>query len=141
MSKPALQTAVTVIDKVALIDIKDKKMLVTRSHDNDTWYLPGGKRHAGETDVETLQREIKEELGVTIQPESVRYFDTFEASAHGKPAGTIVRAICYTATYEGPLQPSHEVAEAAYFSYDQKGLTGQVAHYLFDRLVQQGLIA
>jgi 8-oxo-dGTP pyrophosphatase MutT (NUDIX family) len=37
-------------------------ILSTRSRDKDVYYLPGGKRELGETDVQTLVREIREEL-------------------------------------------------------------------------------
>lgn len=48
------------IDKIALIYIKDRKVLSSRSKGKDTYYLPGGKREGDETDQETLIREIIE---------------------------------------------------------------------------------
>ena len=52
----------TLIDKIAWIRLADGKILSTRSRGKDVYYLPGGKREAGETDVQTLVREIREEL-------------------------------------------------------------------------------
>lgn len=57
------------IDKVGGIIIKDKKILVVRKRtkeDFPEFIIPGGKREAGETDQETLERELKEELDVHI---------------------------------------------------------------------------
>jgi len=55
-----------VIDNVALVHIHDRKLLVARSRGKDRWYLPGGKREPGESDEETLTREIREELSVEM---------------------------------------------------------------------------
>lgn len=39
-----------------------------RSHYPDTWDLPGGRVEPGETLVETLRRELEEELGIVVRP-------------------------------------------------------------------------
>lgn len=51
-----------VIDKIAWIHTKDGKILSTLSKGKSTYYIPGGKREGDETDLETLVREVKEEL-------------------------------------------------------------------------------
>lgn len=90
----------TYIDKLAFIDIKDKKVLETLSRGKDTWCIPGDKREAGETDIQALTREVKEELLVDLVPETIKLYGTFETQAHGKPEGTMVRMTCYTAEYQ-----------------------------------------
>ena len=87
------------IDKLAFLYIKDKKILATMSKGKDTWYLPGGKREAGESDTQALIREVKEELSVDLEEPTIKFYGTFEAQAHGKPEGTIVRMTCYTAEF------------------------------------------
>ena len=128
------------IDKLALIEIKNKKLLVTLSKGKDTWYIPGGKRELGESDVQALTREIKEELSVDILPASVKLYGVFEAQAHGKSEGTIVRMTCYSATYTGNLTPSAEIEKLDWFSYSQKSLCSMVDHLIFDNLQRKGLI-
>ena len=128
------------IDKLAFIEIKDQKVLETLSYGKDKWYIPGGKRDSGETDLEALIREVKEELMVDIIPSSVEKYGVFEAQAHGKPEGTIVRMTCYTAKYEGVLTPSAEVEKMDYFDYSQKGRTSVVDQLIFDDLFAKGLI-
>lgn len=103
-----------IIDKLAWIYIKDRKMLSTRSKGKDAWYIPGGKREVGESDKEALIREVKEELTVDLIPETIQYLETFSAQAHGKPEGVMVQMTCYLSNFEGKLIPSAEIAEVAW---------------------------
>src|ERR1700750_1620769 len=111
----------TFIDKLAFIELHDRKILETKSRGKDTWYIPGGKREAGESDEQALIREVKEELSVDIDPATIRYYGTFEAPAHGKAEGTVVRMTCYQATFEGELTPSAEVEFMDWFDYSKRG--------------------
>lgn len=128
------------IDKLAFIELKDRKVLETKSRGKDTWYIPGGKREQDETDVEALVREIREELNVEIDPATVTLYGTFEAQAHGQPEGTMVRMTCYRGTYSGELLPSAEVEMMDWFDYSKKGLTSPVDHLIFDDLKAKNLI-
>lgn len=131
----------TLIDKLAFIDIKDHKILVSLSKGKDTWYIPGGKREGNEMDHAALAREVKEELDVDLIPDTITPYGTFEAQAHGKPEGTIVRMTCYTAHFTGTLKASNEIDKIDYFSHAQKTLTGLVDHIIFDDLKAKGLIS
>jgi len=130
----------TYIDKLAYIYLKDRKVLETRSFGKDTWYIPGGKREGDETDIAALTREVKEELAVDLVPESITHYGTFEAQAHGKAEGTIVRMTCYEADFIGEFQPTSEVEEMAYFSYVDKQRTSPVDQLIFDDLKAKDLI-
>ncbi len=130
----------TCIDKLAFIEIKDRKVLETLSKGKDTWYIPGGKRESGESDEQALIREMKEELSVDLLPETITLYGVFETQAHGKPDGTMVRMTCYTGKYTGTLTPSAEVGKMDYFDYSQKHLTSPVDHLIFDDLYGKGLI-
>ena len=72
------------IDKVAWIQLENGRVLGARSIGKDIYYLPGGKRDTGESDVETLVREVREELSVEIDATSAEHIGTFEAQAHGR---------------------------------------------------------
>lgn len=128
------------IDKIAWIHIVEGKVLGARSHGKDTYYFPGGKREAGETDNETLIREIEEELTVQIQPDSIRSFGTFSAAAHGKAEGVTVRMTCLTADYTGNLSPSAEIAEVAWLSYKDREQVSAVSQIIFDQLHEMKLL-
>ncbi|WP_037360852.1 NUDIX hydrolase [Amycolatopsis orientalis] len=131
----------TVIDKIAWIRFDAGKILSTRSRGKDVYYLPGGKREPGETDLQTLVREIDEELAVAITPGSARYFGTFQAPAHGHAAGTAVRMTCYTAGYRGILTPSSEIAEIVWLTYADRARGSPVDQIIFDHLRETGRIA
>jgi 8-oxo-dGTP diphosphatase len=55
----------------AVIERSDRRLLIGQRRRNDTsplkWEFPGGKLEAGETPEEALARELKEELGTTLQ--------------------------------------------------------------------------
>ncbi|MBU6321425.1 MAG: NUDIX domain-containing protein [Patescibacteria group bacterium] len=128
------------IDKLAFIEIRDRKVLETCSYGKDKWYIPGGKREGGETDQEALIREMKEELLVDLKPETIKHFGTFEAQAHGKPEGIVVRMTCYSAEYEGELTPSAEVEKMDWFDYSKREEVSPVDQLIFDDLKSKDLI-
>jgi 8-oxo-dGTP diphosphatase len=127
-----------VIDKVAWVRLEDGKILSTRSKGKDAYYLPGGKREAGESDRETLIREIREELTVAVLPETVTPLGVYEAQAHGHAAGTVVRMTCYEGDYDGTLAPSSEIAEVVWLSYADRDSVSPVDQIIFDDLRAQG---
>lgn len=130
----------TYIDKLAWLYIKDGKLLVTLNRGKDTWYIPGGKRQGSETDQEALTREVMEELKVPLKLNTIKYYGTFEAQAHGKPEGTIIRMTCYQAEYEGELTPDSEVEKLDFFTYAQRGQASVVDNLIFDELHARGLV-
>ncbi|SFW64542.1 NUDIX hydrolase [Amycolatopsis australiensis] len=126
------------IDKVAWIHVVDGRVLVARSRGKDKFYLPGGKREPGETDAETLVREIREELAVEITPSTIRPAGTFEGQAHGKAEGTLVRTAAYSAEYRGTLEASSEIEEIAWLGYADRPRVSLVAQLIFDHLHDAG---
>jgi hypothetical protein len=54
------------IDKLAFIDIHDRKVLTTLSKGKDIWYIPGGNR---------------EELSIDLTPETIILYGSLNASA------------------------------------------------------------
>lgn len=105
------------IDKIAFIYLKNGKILSTLSKGKDAYYIPGGKRKVSETDEETLIRECKEELTINILKDTIKYYGTFKAQAHGKAEGIIVKMTCYTADFEGTLKPDSEIEEIKWLDY------------------------
>jgi 8-oxo-dGTP diphosphatase len=128
------------IDKLAFIEIQNRRVLETCSFGKDKWYIPGGKREGNESDEEALIREVKEELLADLVPETITHYGTFEAQAHGKPEGTVVRMTCYTAKYNGELSPSTEVEKLDWFDYSRRNDVSPVDQLIFDDLKAKNLI-
>ena len=129
------------IDTVAWVLIEDARILCARPRGKDVFYIPGGKREGAETDLETLVREIREELTVRLDPATVAHVGTYEAGGPGLPAGAVVRMSCYTGEYRGTLAPSAEIDETAWFSYADRHLVPPVDQLLFDDLKAAGELA
>ncbi len=129
------------IDKLAFIYIKDRKILSTRSKGKDAWYIPGGKREGNESDQQALLREVKEELTVDLKPSTITYLETFKAQAHGKPEGVFVQMTCYTADFTGEIEPSSEIEEIAWLTSDtDPALLSPVDRIIFAYLKDKNLI-
>ena len=129
-----------VIDKVAFLYLKNGKILSTRSKGKDKYYIPGGKREAGESDIETLVREVKEELSVDIIESSAKLYGVFEAQAHGKAEGVIVKMTCYTAEFAGELKADSEIAEIVWLTTADMEAVSPVDKLIFADLKQKGLL-
>lgn len=107
------------IETVALIHIKGKKLLLVRPKSKKIFYMPGGKPDDGEDNLKALIREIKEEVNIDINPKTVDFYGTFEAQAYGRDKGVMVRVHCYTANHTGEVRSSSEIDEVAYFSHGE----------------------
>lgn len=137
---PLMANGDGVPEKVAWVLVRDALVLVTRSHGRDRFYLPGGHREPGESDVETLVREIDEELRAAIDPGSMVRFGAFEIG-EGHPEHDPFRMICYTAEHRGELIPSREIAEKAWFRYADRGRVSAIDALVFDVLHDAGRLS
>ena len=84
--------------------------------------MPGGKRELDETDEQTLIRECKEELTIDIKEDTIKYYGTFKAQAHGKAEGIIVKMTCYIAEFIGKLKPISPVDKLIFKDLYEKGI-------------------
>jgi len=128
------------IDKLAWIEVKDRKMLSTRTRGRRTWYIPGGKRENNESNVEALTREIQEELSVALVRDSISHYGDFEAQADGHPEGVQVKMQCYTADYTGQLRPAGEIEELDWLTSADLDRVSPVDRLIVERLRAEGKI-
>jgi len=129
-----------VIDKLAWIEIQNKKILSTLSKGKQKFYIPGGKRESKETDHQALIREIKEELDVQLLKDSLNYFGTFQSQADGHPDGIEVKMTCYTGRYEGTLQASSEIETIVWLTFEDIKNVSPVDQIIFHFLRKKELI-
>jgi 8-oxo-dGTP pyrophosphatase MutT (NUDIX family) len=128
------------IDKLALLYLKNGKILCTMSKGKDTWYLPGGKRETGENDEQALRREVREELNVELVDGTITYYGTFSAQAHGKPEGTLVQMTCYTAELSGEPVASSEIERIEFHGYHDDITKSPVDYLIFEDLFEKSLL-
>ena len=97
------------IDIVAAV-IRDEagRVLLVRKRGTTAFMQPGGKRDPGEDDIETLAREIDEELGCQLVPDSIRPLGEFDAISANEP-GFRVRASLYEIAVAGDIAPKAEI--------------------------------
>ena len=53
--------------RIAGLGFRDGHVLVHRAEHEAFWSFPGGRAEVGETSVDTLRREMREELGVDVE--------------------------------------------------------------------------
>jgi ADP-ribose pyrophosphatase YjhB (NUDIX family) len=126
---------------VAWVRVENGRILCARSRGKDVFYIPGGKLETGETELDALLREIKEELAVDLIPETVRNFGTYRAQAHGQADGVVVVMSCYTADYQGTPAASGEIEELDWLGYADRDRVAPVDQLLFDDLLAAGQLA
>jgi 8-oxo-dGTP diphosphatase len=111
-----------------------------RAGDSDAFYLPGGKPEPGETDAEAAAREVLEEVGLDVDPATLRPFVTIDAPAHNRPPGTRVRLVCFTGAADGTPAAASEIAELGWFTSADAHRCAPAIRLLLDELLKAGLI-
>ena len=104
-------------DKVGLLAIKDGKILLCRKkHGTQLLILPGGCREPGEASLETLLREVQEELG-TSKVSGLEYVGTYRHQAAGA-GGKTVQIELYRGELGEEVTAHAEIKELVWYSGD-----------------------
>lgn len=128
------------IDAVGWVCVRDRRVLMVRSRDNELLFLPGGKREPGESDVRALCREVQEELSVGLRPETFCYFDSVREPADGFDDGRQVNMVCYLAAHSGTPRASGEVTELAWLRRGDTDLVPPAGRRVLAELAARDLI-
>lgn len=128
------------IRKVGWLHVAERRLLCARSEGREVFYVPGGKPEPGEDAAAALLREIREELGVALDPDSIALAGRFAAPADGKPGAT-VEVDAFTATHAGKPEPSGEIAELRFLRRDGDGVpVSAVTRLILDELGTRDVI-
>jgi ADP-ribose pyrophosphatase YjhB (NUDIX family) len=130
------------IYKAGGVIIKDRHFLVTRSTGKDFFIAPGGKLEENETAIQALEREMVEELQVTVVTNTLERLGTFYAEAAGKVGVQLQMDVYIINDYTGELTPSSEVAEMKWINTKTTGIQiGSIfEHEIMPLLKQRDLI-
>ncbi|MFT4174297.1 MAG: TIGR00730 family Rossman fold protein [Rhodocyclaceae bacterium] len=99
------------LDVLGWVCLTDRRVLMARSQGKELFFIPGGKREAGESDWQALSREIREELAVELVEETAVQICTVEDQAWGVEPPRRVRMSCYMAAHAGRMAAAGEIAE------------------------------
>jgi 8-oxo-dGTP diphosphatase len=130
-----------VITVVGLVHVEAGRLLVVRARNKKAFYLPGGKIEPGESPVDALRREVREELGIELEQPAV--LKRYVAPAYGEGEGAMVDMTCFTARLQGTPRPTSEIAELTYVTRDEYRShveTAPAIHEVLADLVANGQI-
>lgn len=132
------------IRKVGLLAMRDGRVLLCRSRKRPkTLILPGGKREPGETSLETLRREIWEELGETEVTAPVVLGTYVAATSDSSPANPkTVEIELFGGQLTGEPTPCSEITELVWFGPEDcwEGLAPSLSGLIFPDLRRRGIL-
>lgn len=96
-----------------IFDDQGRILCVRHNYGDGRWSLPGGGLEDGETVVEALKREVREETGLDVEPDRVI------ASYSGPEPGRQSLVIRCKVTGGELIASNGEIAEVRFFGQDQ----------------------
>ena len=113
------------------IILNKQRVLLVTGHGADFYWTPGGGVELGESIVDTLHREIKEELGVTIKDYTPYYSYEYEDQ----------KVDNFLITIDGEIEVGEEITGYAWYSSDSKiKLSNGFVNTLMPKLINDKLL-
>lgn len=92
------------IHKAAGIIVENRKLLVYKGENKDTFVSPGGKLNLGETAKEALVRELSEEIGIKVDQKNLEEFVVYSAEAATNPGHLVKIEVFLVNFWEGKIK-------------------------------------
>lgn len=128
-------------EKAGLLVVREGRILLCRrKRGSPLLILPGGKFEPGETAIECLVRELREELG-EVTATGLRHVGAYSDRAAGDP-GKTVRIELYRGELAGMPVASAEIAELVWFGPgdDWAQLAPSLVNRILPDLIARGLL-
>ena len=128
-------------DKVGLLTLRQGRILLCRKkHTTSALILPGGCKAPGESALDCLAREVREELG-DVQVSEPEYVGLYSDRAAGSDARTVDIEL-YRADLVGEPAARSEIAELIWFGEqdDRARLAPSIRNKILPDLVARGIL-
>lgn len=103
-------TASTIRIAAAVIRDEGGRLLLVRKRGTSAFMQAGGKIEPGELPAAALARELREELGIAVDPDAASHLGSFSAPAANEPE-TQVEAELFELSITGEPIPAAEIEE------------------------------
>ena len=113
------------LTKVGLAVIRDRRLLMVRNEKHgEVFSTLGGKIEDGESDIDCLKREVREEADARVDTSGLAFLGVFRGAILGRE-NTFITIRLYKGELLDEPRPSSEIAEIRYFdsTIAQKHLT------------------
>ncbi|ESW99064.1 DNA mismatch repair protein MutT [Mesorhizobium sp. LSJC268A00] len=107
------------ITKIGIAVLDAGRILLVKKHGAQAYILPGGKPEGSENYLQTLIREVDEELGCRVDVTSVSFLGDFVDEAAGMP-GVTVKVKLYRGNLVGNPKPKSEIEQMRWFSREDR---------------------
>jgi len=129
-----------IINKIAAVILKDKKLLLLKKKSGDVLIMPGGKVKGDETPEKTLRRELMEELDIKLIKK--RPFGIFTDKATYEDAQLIMYT--YFVETKGDIRPQSEIEGCEWVdkNYKKKGIkvASIIEKFVIPKLIDMELL-
>jgi len=129
-----------IVDQLAWVQIVAGQILCYRMTGTEKYVIPYTKSVAGASDAQTLFREMKIGLGVELLLPTLKFIGVFEAQTDAHTPGILTRMSCYSASYQGKLQPIPPVEALVWLNHSDRDLVSEVDKLIFDFLKDKGIL-